>query len=132
MSTMNNLEAIGLNNNAVSLFEKGLIIQAYEVLSNARLCLTEENERSPQEPCQHCSLLADGKNNKTSYKYGYHWVDFKQQKTVSTCCHLTSKSDNACLRPFICLYAVKISYCSDTMPDEEDCDCSIRWAVLHK
>jgi hypothetical protein len=129
MPTMDYLEAIALNNNAVTLFEQGLIYQAYEVLSNARLYLVEEDERSPQkQPC-HCKLSVEGKMNRCTY--GYQWVDFKQHKPVSTRYPLTSKSNNACL-PFLCLNAVKIIYPVNAMPDEEDCDCSIRWVVLHK
>jgi hypothetical protein len=124
---MNKLESIALNNQAVDLLQKGCLYKGFEMLSHANACLNEDQYQMPCN-CRH------SQGNKSSFNY--HWVDFSSADTIER--PSQSKSNDACM-PFLCLFAVKISCCSeeDVACDScdscnSDCYCSIRWAVVYK
>jgi hypothetical protein len=129
-TTMSALKAMNLNNNAITLLEKGSLFDGFQMLSHAKQCLEEEAQ------------CTDKGNAPTACSY--RWVDvssnYLEVSNMKDYRHRLRSNDN-CL-PFLCQYAVKIHIC-DTDSDHPDDDeyggdpysvseQNIRWAVLYE
>ena len=132
MVTMNQQEAVELNNTGVTLLQNGYLFRAFEVLTHASKYLMHTDKMSHLWHLKFNSLTHSQGNQRLCHCCNYEWVDCSAAFVQRDDDNRTKYANEASI-PFLCLHAVRISVNNDEFNNAlEKCACGIDWAICYK